>query len=37
MLGKGEEDFLKLKANIKTYYNEKETIREVLEELWEFL
>lgn len=33
MLGKGEEDFLKLKANIKTYYNEKETIREVLEEL----
>lgn len=37
MLGKGEEDFLKLKANIKTYYSEKETIREVLEELWEFL
>ena len=33
MLGKGEEDFLKLKANIKTYYSEKETIREVLEEL----
>lgn len=37
MLGKGEENFLKLKNNIKTYYNEKETIREVLEELWEFL
>ena len=33
MLGKGEEDFLKLKNNIKTYYSEKETIREVLEEL----
>lgn len=33
MLGKGEENFLKLKNNIKTYYNEKETIREVLEEL----
>lgn len=37
MLGKGEEDFLKLKNNIKTYYNEKETIREVLEEIWKFL
>lgn len=37
MLGKGEEDFLKLKANIKTYYSEKETIREVLKELWKFL
>ena len=37
MLGKGEENFLKLKNNIKTYYSEKETIREVLEELWEFL
>ena len=36
-LGKGEEDFLKLKNNIKTYYSEKETIREVLEELWKFL
>ena len=36
MLGKGEEDFLKLKNNIKTYYSEKETIREVLEELWKF-
>lgn len=33
MLGKGEEKFIKLKANIKTYYSEKETIREVLEEL----
>lgn len=37
MLGKGEEDFIKLKGNIKTYYNEKESIREILEELWEFL
>lgn len=37
LLGKGEENFIKLKGNIKTYYNEKETIREVLEELWEFL
>ena len=34
MLGKGEEDFIKLKGNIKTYYNEKESIREILEELW---
>lgn len=33
LLGKGEENFIKLKGNIKTYYNEKETIREVLEEL----
>ena len=33
MLGKGEEDFIKLKGNIKTYYNEKESIREILEEL----
>lgn len=33
MLGKGEEKFMKLKGNNKTYYNEKETIREVLEEL----
>lgn len=37
MLGKGEENFIKLKGNIKTYYSEKETIREVLEELWKFL
>lgn len=37
MLGKGEEKFIKLKGNNKTYYSEKETIREVLEELWEFL
>ena len=37
MLGKGEEDFIKLKGNIKTYYNEKESIREILKELWEFL
>ena len=37
MLGKGEEDFIKLKGNIKTYYNEKESIREILEELWKFL
>lgn len=37
MLGKGEEKFIKLIGNNKTYYNEKETIREVLEELWEFL
>lgn len=37
LLGKGEENFIKLKGNIKTYYNEKETMREVLEELWEFL
>lgn len=37
LLGKGEENFIKLKGNNKTYYNEKETIREVLEELWEFL
>lgn len=33
LLGKGEENFIKLKGNIKTYYSEKETIREVLEEL----
>lgn len=33
LLGKGEENFIKLKGNNKTYYNEKETIREVLEEL----
>lgn len=33
MLGKGEEDFIKLKGNIKTYYNEKESIREILEEI----
>lgn len=33
MLGKGEEKFIKLKGNNKTYYSEKETIREVLEEL----
>lgn len=33
MLGKGEEDFIKLKGNIKTYYNEKESIREILKEL----
>lgn len=33
MLGKGEEKFIKLNGNNKTYYNEKETIREVLEEL----
>ena len=33
MLGKGEEDFIKLNGNIKTYYNEKETIREILKEL----
>lgn len=33
LLGKGEENFIKLKGNIKTYYNEKETMREVLEEL----
>lgn len=32
-LGKGEEDFLKLKDNIKTPYSEKETIREILEEI----
>lgn len=37
LLGKGEENFIKLKGNNKTYYNEKETIREVLEELWKFL
>ena len=37
MLGKGEEKFIKLNGNNKTYYNEKETIREVLEELWKFL
>lgn len=37
MLGKGEEKFIKLKGNNKTYYSEKETIREVLEELWKFL
>lgn len=33
MLGKGEEKFIKLIGNNKTYYSEKETIREVLEEL----
>ena len=33
MLGKGEEKFIKLNGNNKTYYSEKETIREVLEEL----
>ncbi|NVF11560.1 UDP-N-acetylmuramoyl-L-alanyl-D-glutamate--2,6-diaminopimelate ligase [Anaerococcus sp. AGMB00486] len=32
-LGKGEENFLKLKANIKTHYYEKDTIREVLKEI----
>ncbi len=37
MLGKGEEKFIKLIGNNKTYYSEKETIREVLEELWKFL
>ena len=37
MLGKGEEKFIKLNGNNKTYYSEKETIREVLEELWKFL
>lgn len=37
MLGKGEEKFIKLKGNNKTYYSEKETIREVLKELWKFL
>lgn len=36
-LGKGEENFIKLKDNIKTKYYEKDTIREVLEEVWKFL
>ena len=33
MLGKGEEDFIKLKGNEKTPYSEKQTIKEVLEDL----
>lgn len=33
LLGKGQEDFLKFEANIKTYYSEKETLNEVLKEL----
>lgn len=33
LLGKGEEDFIKLKGNEKTPYSEKETLKEVLEEL----
>lgn len=32
-LGKGEEDFIKLKGNEKTPWNEKETIRKALEEI----
>ena len=32
-LGKGEEDFIKLHGNEKTPYNEKETIRRILEDL----
>lgn len=33
LLGKGEENFMKLKGNEKTPYSEKETVRQVLEEL----
>lgn len=33
LLGKGEENFLKLKGNEKTYYSERETLTEVLESL----
>lgn len=33
LLGKGEENFLKLKGNEKTPYSERETLREVLESL----
>lgn len=33
LLGKGEENFIKLKGNEKTYYSEKETVKEVLKEL----
>lgn len=37
LLGKGQEHFLKLKGNTKTYYNEKETVEEILKEIWKFL
>lgn len=33
LLGKGEENFIKLKGNEKTPYNEKETVKEILENL----
>lgn len=33
LLGKGEENFMKLKGNEKTPYNEKETVREILKEI----
>lgn len=36
-LGKGEENFLKLKGNEKIPYYEKGTIREVLSKIWKFL
>ena len=33
LLGKGQENFIKLKGNEKTHYSEKETVNEVLDEL----
>lgn len=33
LLGKGQENFMKLDGNKKTYYNEKETLKEVLDEI----
>ena len=33
LLGKGQENFIKLKGNEKTPYSEKETVNEVLDEL----
>ena len=33
LLGKGEENFIKFHGNEKTPYSERETLREVLEEL----
>lgn len=37
LLGKGEENFIKLRGNEKTPYNEKETVKEILKEIWRFL
>ena len=36
-LGKGEENFLKLKGNEKTPYSERETIAKVLKNIWKFM
>jgi UDP-N-acetylmuramoyl-L-alanyl-D-glutamate--2,6-diaminopimelate ligase len=33
LLGKGEEHFMKLDGNNKTYYNEKESVREILDKI----